>query len=97
MGHGLWGAMRPPPGSGPGRSACSSTGTTSAEGPSSPHDGSSRPPTASMSKSQNRLARGVPPTLLAVGLCVGSLQKRADDKLQERLGYPYFMGLLHDV
>lgn len=58
-GHGSWGAMHPPPSSGPGRSACSSTGTTSAEGLSSPHAGSSRPPTASTSKSLNPLARGV--------------------------------------
>lgn len=64
-GHGSWGAMRPPPGSGPGRSACSSMGTTSAEGPSSPHAGSSQPPTVSTSKSLNRLVQGVPVMPLA--------------------------------
>lgn len=90
-GHELWEEMRPPPVSGPGRSACSFMGTTSAEGPSSPLAGLSRPPTASMSKSLNH---GVPLTLLAVhrwghyrkGLmhCALSSYK----KLQERLGYP---------
>lgn len=71
MGHGLWGATRPPPGSGHGRSACSSTGTTSAEGPSSPRAGSSQLPTVSTSKSLNRLAQGVPLTVLVTGLGQG--------------------------
>ena len=78
MGHGLWGAMHPPPGNGPGRSACSFTDTTSAEGPSSPHAGSSQLPTASTSKSLNHLARGVPLALLAAGLYGGPLQWRAN-------------------
>ena len=78
MGRGLWGATRPSPSSGPGRSACSSMGNTSVEGLSSPHAGSSRLPTASTSKSLNRLARGAPLTLLAAGHCVGPLQRRAN-------------------
>ena len=77
-GRGSWGATRPPPSSGPGRSACSSTGTTSAEGLSSPRAGSSQLPTASTSKSLNRLAQGVPLTPLAAGLSVEPLQRRAN-------------------
>lgn len=50
-GRGLWEAMHPCPSSGLGRSACSSMGTTSAEGLSSPHAGSSQLHTVSTSKS----------------------------------------------
>lgn len=77
-GRGLWGAMHPPPGSGPGRSACSSRDITSAEGLSSPHAGSSQPPTASMSKFLNHLVQCVSLTTLAAGLDVGPLQKKAN-------------------
>lgn len=77
-GRGLWGATRPPPGSGPGRSACSSRDITSAEGLSSPHAGSSQPPTASMSKFLNHLVQCVSLTTLAAGLDVGPLQKKAN-------------------
>lgn len=57
MGHGLWEAMHPCPSSGLGRSACSSMGTTSAEGLSSPHVGSSQLHTVSTSKSLNCLTQ----------------------------------------
>ncbi|NXR43118.1 TMPS3 protease, partial [Zosterops hypoxanthus] len=75
-----WAATRRRPGSGPGRSACSSRATTCAGDPSSPPAGSSQPPTASMSECPSPLS--VVEWVLGVEL---GLRSQKDSLLVERL------------